>query len=159
MRTLAARGYQEVVTFGFVDPALQRVVVFTAPVGSNRARSSCQSDRRRPGGHAQLAAAGADRAWHAEPTAPAAARAGVRDRNRFVCNRVRAVGGGTRTEDAGRTAVGRALPEQWGSASTPVDFYDAKGDLSALLALGGDWRGLFSSRPLPGICIPDAGRA
>src|SRR6202044_4008478 len=31
MRTLAARGYQEVITFGFVDPALQRVLFGEQP--------------------------------------------------------------------------------------------------------------------------------
>jgi phenylalanyl-tRNA synthetase beta chain len=34
-------------------------------------------------------------------------------------------------------ALGSRLPEQWGAAATPVDFHDVKGDLSALLALGG----------------------
>lgn len=31
-------------------------------------------------------------------------------------------------------AYGTALPEQWGASSTPVDFYDVKGDLERLLA-------------------------
>ena len=33
--------------------------------------------------------------------------------------------------------LGSRAPEQWGSPATPVDFYDLKGDLTALLALGG----------------------
>ncbi len=34
-------------------------------------------------------------------------------------------------------AVGDALPEQWGQAGRPMDFYDLKGDLEALLDLRG----------------------
>jgi len=33
--------------------------------------------------------------------------------------------------------LGARLPEQWGAGATPVDFFDLKGDLEALLALGG----------------------
>lgn len=33
--------------------------------------------------------------------------------------------------------AGLAYPEQWGSASRPVDFFDVKGDIEALLALSG----------------------
>jgi phenylalanyl-tRNA synthetase beta chain len=36
-------------------------------------------------------------------------------------------------------ALGARLPQQWGSAATPVDFYDIKGDVQGLLALGGGW--------------------
>ena len=34
-------------------------------------------------------------------------------------------------------ASGLAYPEQWGTGSRPVDFYDVKGDIEALLALSG----------------------
>jgi phenylalanyl-tRNA synthetase beta chain len=34
----------------------------------------------------------------------------------------------------GGLAYGDALPEQWGSVRRPVDFYDMKGDVEALLA-------------------------
>ena len=37
----------------------------------------------------------------------------------------------------GGLAYGDALPEQWGRARRKVDFYDMKGDVEALLALGG----------------------
>ncbi|HEX5515323.1 MAG TPA: phenylalanine--tRNA ligase subunit beta, partial [Gammaproteobacteria bacterium] len=35
-------------------------------------------------------------------------------------------------------ATGLRLPEQWGSADTAVDFYDVKGDVEAMLALTGE---------------------
>jgi phenylalanyl-tRNA synthetase beta chain len=34
--------------------------------------------------------------------------------------------------------LGTRVPEQWGSPAVPVDFYDLKGDLEALLGLGGE---------------------
>ena len=37
----------------------------------------------------------------------------------------------------GGIAVGAAVPEQWAHESRPVDFYDVKGDVEALLALSG----------------------
>jgi phenylalanyl-tRNA synthetase beta chain len=40
-------------------------------------------------------------------------------------------------------ATGPAFPEQWGSKARPVDFFDVKGDIEALLALGGQHQFLF----------------
>ena len=37
----------------------------------------------------------------------------------------------------GGVAAGPVVPEQWSQASRPVDFYDVKGDVEALLALSG----------------------
>jgi phenylalanyl-tRNA synthetase beta chain len=34
-------------------------------------------------------------------------------------------------------ALGARLPEQWGTPSAPIDFYDVKGDLQSLFALSG----------------------
>jgi phenylalanyl-tRNA synthetase beta chain len=42
-------------------------------------------------------------------------------------------------------ATGPVFPEQWGIKSRPVDFFDIKGDVEALLALGGQTR--FAFRP------------
>jgi phenylalanyl-tRNA synthetase beta chain len=47
-------------------------------------------------------------------------------------------------------AWGRALPEQWGAPDTPLDFYDVKADVEALLAATGrpaEFR--FVAEPLP----------
>ncbi|GAB4127476.1 MAG: phenylalanine--tRNA ligase subunit beta [Sideroxydans sp.] len=44
----------------------------------------------------------------------------------------RSAAGYTQTDYLSALAYGDALPEQWGSAARPCDFYDAKGDLEAL---------------------------
>lgn len=43
-------------------------------------------------------------------------------------------------------AIGSVLPEQWGTKARSVDFFDVKGDVEALLALGGERR--FEFRPV-----------
>jgi len=46
-------------------------------------------------------------------------------------------GGGHREiQRLGLVACGSALPEQWGAEQRPLDFFDLKGDLETLLALG-----------------------
>lgn len=37
----------------------------------------------------------------------------------------------------GGVVLGSRLPEQWGVTTTPADFFDVKGDITAVLALGG----------------------
>ncbi len=140
LHTLAARGYQEVITFGFVDPVLQRAlfgeqaaVELANPIAADLAlmRTSLL------------------------PGLIAVARENLRRQqarvrlfeiaNRFVVEATpgdAGTGGGTNgsvreQKMLAGIALGSRLPEQWGSAATPVDFYDVKGDLSGLLALGG----------------------
>ncbi len=48
------------------------------------------------------------------------------------CCFTRAGGGFVQTERLAALAQGDAQPEQWGTASRPVDFYDLRGDLEAL---------------------------
>jgi phenylalanyl-tRNA synthetase beta chain len=129
LRTLAARGYQEVITFAFVDPALQRalfaeqpVIELANPIAADMAvmRSSL---------------------W---PGLIGAARENLRrqaQRLRLfeIANRFLLDGEGRHREQKMLAALvlGARLPEQWSSGTTAVDFYDLKGDLEALLALGG----------------------
>jgi len=129
LRTLAARGYQEAITFAFVDPALQRalfgeqpMIELANPIAADMAvmRSSL---------------------W---PGLIGAARENLRrqaPRVRLfeIANRFLVDGDGRYREQKMLAALvlGARLPEQWGSAATAADFYDLKGDLEALLALGG----------------------
>lgn len=128
MRALAARGYQEVITFGFVDPKLQRTLLgegneieLANPISADLAvmRRSL---------------------W---PGLISAARENLRRRaprarlfevaHRFVIER-----GVTREQKVlAALAIGARWPEQWGSAAQQVDFFDLKGDLQSLMALGG----------------------
>ena len=131
MRTLAARGYQEVITFAFVDPALHRqlcgdreAIELTNPIAAdlavmrgslwpgllNAARENLRRQQRR----VRLFEIG-----NRFSIAPAPASAAK------YCEQPMLSG----------IALGSRLPEQWGSEAMPVDFYDVKGDVEGLLAL------------------------
>jgi phenylalanyl-tRNA synthetase beta chain len=129
LQQLAARGYSEAVTFGFTDPELQKKICGNAasiglrnPIASNLAvmRASL---------------------W---PGLLMAARENLRRQR----ERVRLFEIATRfyRGKEGRIqeqqmiagiSVGARLPEQWGAARERGDFHDLKGDVEALLALGG----------------------
>jgi phenylalanyl-tRNA synthetase beta chain len=129
LRTLAARGFQEAINYAFVDPALQRelfgaqpMIELSNPIAADMAvmRSSL---------------------W---PGLLRAARENLRRQTQRVrlfeiANRFLVDGEGRPREQKmlAAIALGARLPEQWGSGATAVDFYDLKGDLEALLALGG----------------------
>jgi phenylalanyl-tRNA synthetase beta chain len=127
--TLAARGYQEVITFAFVDPTLQRqlfgeqpAIEVVNPISADLAvmRSSlwpglisvARTNLQRQQSRIRL----------------------FEDANRFLPD-----GEKYREQKmlAG-LALGARLPEQWGVSSAPVDFYDVKDDLLKLLGLGGE---------------------
>jgi phenylalanyl-tRNA synthetase beta chain len=128
LRTLAARGYQEIITFGFVDPTLQRQlfgeqasIEVVNPISADMAvmRSSL---------------------W---PGLISAARVNLqRQQSRIrlfeIANRFLAGDPYREQKMLAGIALGTRLPEQWGITATPVDFFDVRNDLQALLALGGD---------------------
>lgn len=120
---LIARGYQEVVTYSFVDPKIQAQldpatpgVPLDNPIAETMAvmRTTIwsgliptwQYNRQRQQKRARLFEAGA----------------------------VYALAGNANREDARLAGLiaGPAQPEQWGAAARPVDFFDAKADLEAL---------------------------
>lgn len=120
---LVARGYQEVVTYSFVDPKLQAQldpetpgVLLDNPIAETMAvmRTTIwsgliptwQYNRQRQQKRARL----------------------------FETGAVYALEGGGNREQAKLAGLiaGPQLPEQWGVATRPVDFFDAKADLEAL---------------------------
>jgi phenylalanyl-tRNA synthetase beta chain len=129
LETLAARGFQEVITFAFVDPALQQrlfperaAIELANPIAADLAvlRNSL---------------------W---PGLINAARENLRrqqDRVRLfeIASRFVAAGDGGREEQKmlGAIALGTRAPEQWASVATPLDFFDLKGEFEQLLALTG----------------------
>jgi phenylalanyl-tRNA synthetase beta chain len=129
LHTLAARGYQEAVSFAFVDPELQRqlfgaqpVIELANPIASELAVMRVSL-------------------W---PGLLRAARENLhrqQERVRLfeIANRYLLDEGGGHLEQKmlAALALGTRSPEQWGAASVLVDFYDLKGDLEALLTLGG----------------------
>ncbi len=127
--TLAQRGFQEAITYSFVDPAFQR----------------CLDPERRP-----LALANpisADLAVMRTSLWPGLLKALVYNQKRQQ-SRVRLFehgltfvpDGGELRQEAylGGVAVGEVLPEQWGAPARPLDFFDLKADVEALLALTGE---------------------
>ncbi|MBS0578800.1 MAG: phenylalanine--tRNA ligase subunit beta [Proteobacteria bacterium] len=132
LEALAARGYQEAITLAFVDPAVQGKLFPQTPALplSNPIASDLAVMR------VSL--------W------PGLLRAVLENQHRQQ-GRIRLFEHGTRfavegsatreVDSLAGVAYGARLPEQWGISKAerhPVDFYDVKADLSALLAATGD---------------------
>jgi phenylalanyl-tRNA synthetase beta chain len=130
LELLAARGFHEAITFGFTDPQLQTqlfgaqpTVTLQNPIAANLAvmRSSL---------------------W---PGLLLAARENLRRQRERVrlfevasCFSPGTAGAAPReSRHIAGVVLGSRWPEQWGSDRAEADYYDLKGDLQALLALGG----------------------
>jgi phenylalanyl-tRNA synthetase beta chain len=132
LETLAGRGYQEAITYAFVDPALQsalfpdvRGVPLTNPIASDL---SVMRVSLWPG----LLRAARQNLHHQQ----------TRVRLFEHGARFDALQDGTREVDLlSGVAMGPRSAEQWGlprDMRAPVDFYDVKGDVELLLAGTGD---------------------
>lgn len=125
---LVQRGYFEAITYSFVDPELQRM--FCPDEAALELRNPIAAD---------LAAMRVS-LW------PGLVKALLENQRRqqsrvrlFEIGRRFNVTGGTLVEVpviAG-VAAGAALPEQWGNRSEPVDFFDVRADIEALLRATG----------------------
>jgi phenylalanyl-tRNA synthetase beta chain len=125
LEILATRGYQEAITYAFVDPALQALLFpgVDTPRLSNPISSDMVVMR------ASL--------W---PGLLKAARENLRrqqDRIRLFEHGARFEVGGVETDLLAGIAMGSRQPEQWGAKTQPVDFFDVKQDVDALLARSG----------------------
>ncbi|HEX5160676.1 MAG TPA: phenylalanine--tRNA ligase subunit beta [Steroidobacteraceae bacterium] len=124
LEILAGRGYQEAITYAFVDPARQNKLFpgVVTPVISNPISSDMAVMR------ASL--------W---PGLLKVAQENLRRQQ----DRVRLFEHGARFAENSETdliagiAIGSRRPEQWGMESQPVDFFDVKQDLDALFARTG----------------------
>src|SRR5690606_38767246 len=125
---LVDRGYQEAITYSFVDPKLQQLLdPEQTPLALANPISADLSVMRTS-------------LW------PGLVAAALYNQNRQQ-PRVRLFELGLRFRGGlddlaqermiGGIATGTRLPEQWGAPETAVDFYDIKGDVEALLALTG----------------------
>lgn len=126
--TLVERGYQEAVTYSFTDPVL---------------------DRRLAGGRdgaALLNPISSDLGvmrqslWSGLLLALRHNLARQQRRIRLFESGVRFIPQGSDVEEKNTlagVATGDREPEQWGSAETPLDFFDIKADVEAVLALAG----------------------
>jgi phenylalanyl-tRNA synthetase beta chain len=124
LEILAARGYHEAITYAFVDPALQGKLFpgIETPALSNPIASDMAVMR------ASL--------WPGLIKASLENQRRQQERVRLFEHGARFTGG-VETDLIGGIAFGSRRPEQWGAASTPVDFFDVKQDLEALFARTG----------------------
>ncbi len=124
--SLAQRGFQEAITYSFVDPAFQKILdpdreslALTNPISADLAvmRTSLWPGLLKALIHNQKRQQARVRLFeHGLNFIPAAA--GLRQDTYL-----------------GGVAAGLALPEQWGLVKRPLDFFDLKADVEALLAL------------------------
>jgi phenylalanyl-tRNA synthetase beta chain len=133
LRTLAARGFQEAITYAFVDPALQRLLFGEAAaielVNPIAADMAVMRRSLWPG----LLHAARENLRRQQPRVRLFEIA-----NRFIGDEGRSCDDGAcERQMLAALVCGARAPEQWGLPATPVDFHDLKGDLEALLALGG----------------------
>jgi phenylalanyl-tRNA synthetase beta chain len=140
---LVDRGYQEAITYTFVDPKLQerlfpesRALVLRNPISADLAAMRVSL-------------------W---PGLLVIARENLRrqqDRVRlFESGRkfITVNGALKEIETIAAVAMGSALPEQWGDARRTLDFYDVKADVEALLALTGT-PDIFTFAPAALACL------
>ncbi|MEQ1580672.1 MAG: phenylalanine--tRNA ligase subunit beta [Steroidobacteraceae bacterium] len=124
---LAARGYQEAVTYSFVDPALQQVLFPQAAALVIKNPISAELAVMRLSLWPGLVQALRENQRRQQPRV-----------RLFELGRGFSAEHGTETELVAGLAAGSRLPEQWGEPTTAIDFYDVKADVEALLRLTGD---------------------
>ena len=125
LEILATRGYQEAITYAFVDPALQEKLLPGAvtPRLANAISNEMSVMR------ASL--------WPGLIKAAQENQRRQQDRIRLFEHGARFEAGGVETDLLAGIAVGARRPEQWGAKATPVDFFDVKQDLDALFSRTG----------------------
>jgi phenylalanyl-tRNA synthetase beta chain len=130
---MADRGYREIISYTFVDPVLQQqlhpntpTLMLANPISTEMSVmrvslwpglvQTCRENLRRQQTRVRLFEMG----------------------NKFEVIKAHAVEELREIETLAGIATGARWPEQWGSKSETLDFYDMKGDVLALLALTGD---------------------
>ena len=125
LEILATRGYQEAITYAFVDPSLQARLFpgVKTPVLGNAISSEMSVMR------ASL--------WPGLIKAALENQRRQQDRIRLFEHGARFEDGGVETDLIAGIALGSRRPEQWGAKATAVDFFDVKQDVEALFARTG----------------------
>jgi phenylalanyl-tRNA synthetase beta chain len=141
LTAMVDRGYREVITYSFVDPALQAQMFpgcaslrLANPISAELSEmrvslwvglvQACRENLRRQQTRVRLFELG--KKFHlqgAEPGAEPGAKQG---------------GELKEIETLAGIATGARWPEQWGAAREALDFYDVKADVEGVLALTGD---------------------
>jgi phenylalanyl-tRNA synthetase beta chain len=145
LTAMADRGYREVITYSFVDPNLQQQLFpgtpslsLANPISADLSEmrvslwtgliQTCRENLRRQHTRVRLFEIG----------------------NKFLLQNAAQDSALREVETLAAIAIGARWPEQWGSRTEPVDFYDVKADLSDILALTGDTSTIrFAPESLP----------
>ncbi|HTW74729.1 MAG TPA: phenylalanine--tRNA ligase subunit beta [Steroidobacteraceae bacterium] len=135
-RTLAARGYQEVITYAFVDPALQRLLLGEQPAVELSNPIAADLAVMRGSLWPGLISVARENLRRQQPRVRVF-ELGTRFQRGAALTGDAVVGGYREQSMLAGLALGTRLPEQWGSKPTPVDFYDVKDDVQSLLGLTG----------------------
>ena len=125
LEILATRGYQEAITYAFVDPALQSRLFPGVKTPALANAISAEMSVMRASLWSGLIKAALENLHRQQ------------DRVRLVEHGARFEAGGVETDLIAGIALGSRRPEQWGAKAQPVDFYDVKQDLEALFARTG----------------------
>jgi phenylalanyl-tRNA synthetase beta chain len=130
---MADRGYREMISYSFVDPNLQQqlfpdvaALKLANPISAELSEMrvslwpglvhACRENLRRQQSRVRLFEIG----------------------NRFIVSRESGKNDLEEVESLAGIATGSRWPQQWGSSSDQVDFYDVKSDVMDLLTLTGD---------------------
>jgi phenylalanyl-tRNA synthetase beta chain len=124
---LAARGYQEAITYSFVDPQLQQVLFPQQAALAIKNPISAELAVMRLSLWPGLVQALRENQRRQQPQV-----------RLFELGRGFSAESGAETELIAGLAAGSRLPEQWGELTTAIDFYDVKADVEALLRLTGE---------------------
>ena len=139
LTAMADRGYREVITYSFVDPALQQQLFpdtpslrLANPISADLADmrvslwiglvQACRENLRRQQTRVRLFEIGKK----------------FELQSKSQGNLFNEQGDLKEIETLAGIATGTRLPEQWGSPREPLDFYDVKADVEGVLALTGD---------------------
>jgi phenylalanyl-tRNA synthetase beta chain len=135
LTAMADRGYREVITYTFVDPSLQRQLFPDTPALALANAISADMSEMRVSLWTGLVRAARENSRR-QQTRIRLFEVG----KKFVVQEPVGSGALEEVETLAGLASGARYPEQWGATWEPLDFFDVKADVLALLSLTGDAR-------------------
>ena len=147
LTAMADRGYREVITYTFVDPALQRQLFPETPALALANAISADMSEMRVSLWTGLVRAARENSRRQQPRIRL-----FEIGKKFLVQAAVADGAGSARDSGSQTATlqeietlagiasGARHSEQWGAAREPLDFFDVKADVLALFSLTGDAR-------------------